>query len=243
MGRTKWNLAKHARKRPPFLVSVWNLDCNGSQAKKKGEKDVGLIMIRAVNCYMIRSHCVSVTFHPSSRCTGPPCPLNPPVFPGLPISSSHQPHPLHSSCDFSNPPPSPGLMIPPPLPPPPLPPRLSPLPPLPPETFPNQQLPLRLMRRRAYCSSTRQHPFPPPSPSLRFLLSHEILCTRQNMLTDLKKATDTEHSAHTVLPSPPWILPSLAQHLDANRSFDDFCSTKETYFGTANPPFFLFEIF
>jgi len=50
--------------------------------------------------------------------------LNPPLLLGVQISPPHQPHPLHYSCDSSNPPPSPDLMIPPRLHPPPLPPAL-----------------------------------------------------------------------------------------------------------------------
>ena len=57
--------------------------------------------------------------------------LHPPLPLGIPISPLHHPHPLHYSCDSSNPPPSSHLIIPPRLPPPSLTPR-SPLPPPPP---------------------------------------------------------------------------------------------------------------
>jgi len=79
-----------------------------------------------------------------------------------------------------------------------------------------------------------------------FLLTHEILSTRQNMLAGLKEVRDTERSEHTticpvgsqVFPYPPHLLTTLD-----NPSFEDFCSAKETYFCTAKTSFSFFRGF
>jgi len=42
---------------------------------------------------------------------------------------------------------------------------------------------------------------------LCFLLTHEILNTRQDMLAGFKKARHTEHSKQTALPVPPLFPP------------------------------------
>ena len=69
---------------------------------------------RAINNCMIRSYYVRVAVPLSSRppSTAPPrilVLLPPPPPPGLPVSPPHHPHPLHSPCDFWNPPPSVGF--------------------------------------------------------------------------------------------------------------------------------------
>jgi len=133
-------------------INLWKNDMNFrnnksmTQARKKGMEAAGSLRSWSINCCMISSCNVSVVFYPSSA---PPqqyphvhlnsyAILNSPLSLGIPISSPHQPH-SPSSCDSSNPPVSPGLMIPNRLPSPPLPTRSppSPPPPPPPQTLPN----------------------------------------------------------------------------------------------------------
>jgi len=125
----------------------------------------------------------------------------PPPFPlGIPISPPLQRHLLHYS--------SPDLMIAPRLPPPPLAPRspLSPPPPSPSQTLQNYSWNI---------SRSQIHPLWPlltkPLAAivagglggiLCFLLTHEILSTRQYMLAGLKKVRDTDRRELTAVPSP-----------------------------------------
>jgi len=46
------------------------------------------------------------------------------------------------------------------------------------------------------------------------------------MLAGLKRAKDTKRSAHTAVLAPQRFPTSLAQHLEPNPSFEEFCSAK-----------------
>jgi len=72
-----------------------------------------------------------------------------------------------------------------------------------------------------------------------FLLTHEILSSRQYMRAGLKKVRDTERSEHTAIhPAIPSPVPTLPCHDTWNNpSFDDMCSTNETYSCTAKISF------
>jgi hypothetical protein len=59
------------------------------------------------------------------------------------------------------------------------------------------------------------------------------------MLARLKKVRHTEHIARRYLPrsSLPRAHHTFSRHLEANPKFEDFCSAKETYFGSAQTLF------
>jgi len=78
-----------------------------------------------------------------------------------------------------------------------------------------------------------------------FLLTHEILSTRQDMLARLKKVRDTAHRAHRYPPRRflPRAHHTFSRHLEANPKCEEFCSAKETYFGSTHTRFWIFLVF